>query len=113
MHLSFSLASSAFISHLYFSSELGCHFGPDFSLGPGGWGLGLPASPQLTGPGELQGPGCAPALETSSVVSEVSVQVDLLEGNLLGGLYQCILKTTNTFSLPIIFWFRLVVYGKD
>lgn len=52
--------------------------------GPGDWGSGLLASPQLTGPGELGGIGCAPALETSSVVMEVSVQVDLLEGNLLG-----------------------------
>lgn len=52
-------AFSAFISHLHFSSELGCQFGPDFILGPEVKGLGPPTGPQPTGPKGLGDPGSA------------------------------------------------------
>lgn len=43
MRLSFFSASSAFISHPYFSSEPGFQLGPDFNLGLGGQGGGAVA----------------------------------------------------------------------
>ena len=67
-----------FISHLYFNSELGCQFGPDFSLGPGSQGLSPPAGPQPTGPGGLGDPGPAATLRACSQLTEARVQVDLL-----------------------------------
>lgn len=80
-------ASSAFISHLYFSSEPGCQLGPDFNLGLGRQGaLGLPLSRRPLGPGGLGGLGglgSAAAFGAYSEVTEVRAAVDLLVGNLL------------------------------
>lgn len=72
-------ASSAFISHLYFSSEPGCQLGPDFNLGLGRQGL----VSQPTGPGGLRDLPSAAALGAYSEVTEVRATVDLLVGNLL------------------------------
>lgn len=77
-------ASSAFISHLYFSSEPGCQLGPDFNLGLGRQGaLGLLLSRRPRGPGGLGGLGSATALGAYSEATEVRAAVDLLVGNLL------------------------------